>query len=135
MKFLLDTHAFLWFINGDEQLPSVARQLIADIDNEIFLSVASLWEIAIKFSLGKLTLGKPFHEIILGQLEINDFAMLPIDIDALNLVSNLPFHHRDPFDRMIIAQAMAEEMAVISKDTIFTNYSIKLIWKNQPEQD
>jgi PIN domain nuclease of toxin-antitoxin system len=96
------------------------------------LSVASLWEIAIKFSLGKLTLGKPFDEIIPEQLTINDITILPIDTSALNQVSNLPFHHRDPFDRMIIAQAIAETMSVIGKDAIFSSYDIKLIWNNEP---
>ena len=132
MRFLLDTHSFLWFIGGDEQLPQVARQLIAEIDNKIFLSIASLWEIALKVSLGKLILGKPFDELIPEQLISNEITILPIDITALSLVSNLHFYHRDPFDRIIIAQAMVEEMPIIGRDSEFAKYPIELIWRTHP---
>ena len=125
MRFLLDTHSFLWFIGGDEQLPQVARQLIAEIDNKIFLSIASLWEIALKVSLGKLILGKPFDELIPEQLISNEITILPIDIPAFSLVSNLRFYHRDPFDRIIIAQAMVEEMPIIGRDPEFAKYPIE----------
>ena len=132
MRFLLDTHSFLWFIGGDEQLPLAARQVIAEIDHEIFLSIASLWEIAIKVSLGKLGLRKPFDELIVEQLSTNDIKVLPIDIGTLSLVTNLQFHHRDPFDRLIIAQAILEKMPIIGKDSEFARYPVDLVWKSYP---
>ncbi len=128
MQFLLDTHAFLWFIGGDRRLSPVARQLIADMDNELFLSTVSLWEIALKVSLKKLTLGKPFEELIPAQLVLNEIEIVPIDLEALNYLIDLPFHHRDPFDRLLIAQAITKELPLISKDAAFVNYSVDLIW-------
>ena len=128
MQFLLDTHAFLWFIGGDRRLSPTARQLIADMDNELFLSAVSLWEIAIKVSLKKLTLEKPFDELIPAQLVMNEIEIAPIDLEALNCLIDLPFHHRDPFDRLLIAQAVTKELPIISKDTTFANYSVELIW-------
>ncbi len=131
MRFLLDTHAFLWFIGGDERLPSSARTLIADMENEIFLSVASLWEIAIKVSLKKLTLGAPFAELLPGQIIKNEITVLPIDLEALTLVTSLPFHHRDPFDRLMIAQALTQDVPIISRDELFSAYQVKCIWDTQ----
>lgn len=135
MRLLLDTHSFLWFIAGDEQLNDVARKLIADIDNEVLLSVASLWEIAIKVSLGKLTLGKPFEELIPEQLVLNDVDVLPMGLDDLSLVATLPFHHRDPFDRLIIAQAITGELPILGKGSAFMQYPVKLIWQTHPNTD
>ena len=126
-RFLIDTHAFLWFIGGDEQLPEVARDLIGDMENEVLLSAASLWEIAIKTSLGKLILGRPFEELIPEQLVLNDITVLPISLDDLSIVVKLPFYHRDPFDRLIIAQAMTRGLPVISKDAEFAKYHVELI--------
>ena len=99
--------------------------MIAEIDNKIFLSIASLWEIALKVSLGKLILGKPFDELIPEQLISNEITILPIDIPAFSLVSNLRFYHRDSFDRIIIAQAMVEEMPLIGRDPEFAKYPIE----------
>lgn len=130
MRYLLDTHTFLWFIGGDERLPASVRALIADIENEIFLSIASLWEIAIKVSLKKLKLGAPFAELFPSQLIKNEITVLPIDFEALNLVSDLPFHHRDPFDRLMIAQALNQNMPIISRDKLFSAYEASLLWDN-----
>ncbi len=135
MRLLLDTHSFLWFIAGDEQLSAVAREIIADMDNEVLLSVASLWEIAIKVSLGKLTLGKPFEELIPEQLVLNNIDVLPIGLDDLSLVATLPLHHRDPFDRLIIAQAITGELPIVGKDSAFTQYPVDLIWQTYPNTD
>ena len=132
MKFLLDTHTFLWFIGGDNQLSLYARNLIAEIENDIFLSSASLWEIALKTSIGKLDLGKPFDELIPEQLITNEITLLPIGIQALSVLTKLPFHHRDPFDRLLIAQSIAEKLPIISKDNQFSSYSIDLIWQRNP---
>ncbi|MFO7678730.1 MAG: type II toxin-antitoxin system VapC family toxin [Chloroflexota bacterium] len=128
MPYLLDTHAFLWFIGGDERLPLNLRTLITDPENDILLSIASLWEIAIKTSLGKLSLGKPFTNLIPTQLAANTISVLPISLAALNLVTELPFHHRDPFDRLIIAQAITENLPILSKDAQFSQYSVTLLW-------
>lgn len=127
MRFLLDTHTFLWFINGDKKLPKTTRILIADMENEVLLSVASLWEIAIKTSIGKLTLRKPFNELIPEQLALNDIDLLPITLNDLSLVSTLPFHHRDPFDRMLIAQAITNKIPLVSHDANFTSYPVELL--------
>ena len=124
MKLLLDTHIFLWFIMGSPHLTAKARALIEDETNRKFISVASLWEIAIKSSIGKLTLSAPFDQLIPQQLSLNGFELLPIEITHLATVVTLPFHHRDPFDRLLIAQAMAEKMPVVSSDLAFDAYAI-----------
>ncbi len=128
MRFLLDTHAFLWFIDGDERLGEQAHGILGDIENEILLSIASLWEIAIKESLGKLDLKQPFEELIPRQLLSNEIGLLPIDLKHLPVLTNLPFHHRDPFDRLLIAQAMSEGMPILSRDPAFREYPVQVIW-------
>jgi PIN domain nuclease of toxin-antitoxin system len=134
MRLLLDTHSFLLFISGDEQMSGVARNLIGDINNDVLLSVASLWEIAIKVSIGKLALDKSFEAFIPEQLFLNEIEVLPIGLDDLSLVASLPFHHRDPFDRLIIAQAMTREIPIVGKDSAFAAYPVELIWQRQPRQ-
>ena len=104
MKLLLDTHVFLWFIMGSALLSADTRALIEDEKNRKFISVASLWEIAIKSSIGKLSLSAPFDQLIAQQLSLNGFELLPIEVSHLAAVTTLPFHHRDPFDRLLIAQ-------------------------------
>ena len=124
MKLLLDTHIFLWFIMGSSSLSVHARDLIEDVENQKFLSVASLWEIAIKSSLGKLILSGPFDTIIPQQLSLNGFELLNIDVNHTAVVATLPFHHRDPFDRLLIAQAMVEKMPIVSVDAAFDAYPV-----------
>ena len=128
MKILLDTNSFLWFISGSERLSINARDRIADLDNQLFLSSASLWEIAIKVSIEKLELLQPYNQLIPQQLEENDINILPIELSHLTTVVELPFYHRDPFDRLIIAQALTEDLPVVSPDSLFSQYAIKLIW-------
>lgn len=128
MRALIDTSTFLWFISGSGRLSEEARQYIANLENEIFLSVVSLWEIAIKTSLGKLELLRPFDQLIPEHLEQNDITVLPIQISHLFKVINLDFHHRDPFDRLIIAQGLVEQMPVITNDAAFYQYPVQLIW-------
>jgi PIN domain nuclease of toxin-antitoxin system len=128
MKILLDTHTFLWFITDDPILSSSARLLIQDADSIRFMSIASVWEIAVKISLGKLELTRPFAELILSQLKRNHIELLPIEIPHLAEVANLPFHHRDPFDRLIISQSLVERILVVSKDTRFDEYGIQRLW-------
>jgi len=128
MRLLLDTHAFLWFIMGSSNLSANARALIEDQANESFLSVAGLWEMAIKVSLGKLTLSDSLDVLIPQQLSLNGIELLNIQITHAAAVSTLPFHHRDPFDRLLIAQAIVEGMPVVSADTAFDAYPVNRLW-------
>ena len=127
MDLLIDTHAFLWYITGDEQLPHKIVQTINDSSNRCYVSIASIWEIAIKLSLDKLVIEGGF-ETIEDFLDNNDFEILPIDLDDTKELLKLDFHHRDPFDRMIIAQAKTSGLVIISKDGFFKEYSIETLW-------
>ena len=128
MKLLLDTHAFLWFIAGSERLSATARQLIEESANQPFLSAASLWEMAIKLSLGRLQLGGPFEDLIPEQMRLNGIQLLGLEVEHVTPVTTLPFHHRDPFDRMLVAQAMVEQMPIVSTDPAFDAYPIRRLW-------
>jgi PIN domain nuclease of toxin-antitoxin system len=128
MNLLLDTHTFLWFINGDANLSEAARKAIEDVGNTSFLSVGSLWEMAIKISLGKLTLAHPFRIFIPQQLQHNGIRLLDITVAHTVEVITLPLHHRDPFDRLLISQAIVEQMPVISRDASFDAYAVARIW-------
>ena len=128
MKYLLDTHTLLWFLKGDNKLSDKARRLIDSPRNEKFLSIASLWEIAIKVNLGKLVLDKPFEKLFPEQLHFNRIEILDITVDSLIKLTTLPFHHRDPFDRLIIAQALVEELPIIGIDAAFDAYGINREW-------
>ena len=127
MHLLLDTHALIWFLNGDKQLSSIARTAIEKNDGINYVSVASLWEIAIKISLNKLESKKPFAELE-SQLSKNGFQLLPVMFPHFIRVSELTFHHRDPFDRLIIAQALSDNLKVVTKDKLFSSYKVKCIW-------
>lgn len=127
-RYLLDTHSFLWFINDDVALSETARILIESPENIIYLSIASIWEIAIKVSLGKLEVPSPFTAFIDKQLAENNIQILPINTKHVGKVVSLPFHHRDPFDRLIIAQSLVEEISIIGEDTIFDDYGVKVYW-------
>ena len=128
MRYLLDTHTLLWFLQGDKKLSDKARRLIDNPSNKKFLSIASLWEIAIKVSLGKLVLGKSFERLFPEQLYFNRIQILDITVDSLTKLTTLPFHHRDPFDRLIIAQALVEDLPIIGGDAAFNAYGIRREW-------
>ncbi len=128
MKLLLDTHALLWFLLEDAKLSSNARSLIADPANDPLVSPASYWEIAIKISLDKYTLAEDFVEFMESQLAENDLTVLPITVAHAAVVARLPFHHRDPFDRLLIAQAMVESVPVLSSDRAFDLYPVARMW-------
>lgn len=128
MRYLLDTHSLLWFLSGDAGLTERARRIIENTDHDILVSIASLWEIAIKHSLGKLKLAQPFEEIFPHQLEINSLSLLGIRLPHVMRVSGLPFHHRDPFDRLLIAQSLSEEIPILSADDAFDDYGVERIW-------
>ena len=128
MRYLLDTNALLWFLAGDEKLSGRAQQLIDNPSNEKFLSIVSLWEIAIKTGLGKLDLDKPFEQVFPERLDFNRIRILDIRVDSLVKLTTLPFHHRDPFDRLIIAQGLVEKLPIISVDRVFDAYGINREW-------
>ncbi len=128
MKLLLDTHAFLWFIEGNPKIPSSTRSFIEDPGNQSLLSIASLWEMAIKLSLKKLKLEQPFDRLIPQQIAQNGFGLLQIDIAHVARLVSIPFHHRDPFDRLLIAQAQSEHLPVVSRDVVFDTYGITRLW-------
>ncbi len=127
MRVLLDTHAFIWWFEHDRRLSVRAREAIANATDGFF-SVVSCWEIAIKVSRKKLTLAKPIERLVPEQLGLNGFQLLPIDLDDVARVATLPFHHRDPFDRLLAAQALSEELTVVSADPVFRKYGVKRVW-------
>jgi PIN domain nuclease of toxin-antitoxin system len=128
MRLLLDTHTFLWWINNDPQLSDSARVAISSERNECFLSVASCWELAIKASIGKIRLTKPVERFIPEELAANDFQLLSIDFRHVAKVETLPFHHRDPFDRLLVAQVLTEKITIISADAMLSEYGVKRLW-------
>ena len=127
MNLLLDTHAFLWFIAGDARLKEEAKAHIKDTKNTVWLSVASLWEISIKTSLEKLSLAGPFTTLIPQQLRHNKIDTLSISFTHLATLQTLPFHHRDPFDRLIIVQAQSEGLTLVTKDADIMKYSVSTL--------
>jgi len=127
MNVLLDTHALIWFITDDRKLTHYAKQIIQDPINTCFVSVASLWEIGIKTSLGRLELKSDLKKIF-GLIEQSGLLLLPITPNHILTNAELDFHHRDPFDRLIIAQGKCEELTIISKDKVFEKYHIDLVW-------
>lgn len=127
MSILVDSHALLWFLAGDSNLSNPARTAI-ESGGGGFVSMASLWEISIKASLGKLHLTKPFPEIFPKVLFQNGFEIYPIEISHISLLAGLPFHHSDPFDRLLAAQSLASGMPVVSCDKALDAYGIQRIW-------
>lgn len=130
MKLLLDTHTFLWFIAGDSRLDSHARQLIENPDNERYLSIASIWEITIKSSLGRLRVPLPPSELIREHVWANAIELLPAEPEHFDMLHELPYHHKDPFDRFLIAQAIKEKMALLTKDPAFSSYDVQAVWSS-----
>lgn len=128
MRLLLDTHTFIWFFTGNLKISNQVRVLIENEDNEKLLSTASIWEMAIKHSIGKLSFTLPFEVFIRQQLSLNDFNLLNINLDHITVVATLPLHHRDPFDRLLIAQAMVEKIPILSADSAFDAYPIQWLW-------
>ena len=128
MKLLLDTHTFIWWDSNPTNLSSTAIKLLMDPSNLKILSIATMWEMQIKSSLGKLELKLPLDEIIKTQVRENNFELLPILSNHVLYLDNLPLYHKDPFDRILIAQANCEDATLISKDSIFSQYSVNLKW-------
>lgn len=127
MKALVDTHVLLWFLTGDPALGDAAKAVMEDEATDLLLSVASLWEIAIKISIGKLEVPGDYEAFFTRQLAMNDIALLPISLRHTAAVCTLPFHHRDPFDRLLIAQAQVEGIPILSHDAAFDAYGVERI--------
>lgn len=128
MRLLLDTHAFLWWVGADRRLSRKARSAVGAGRNECFVSLATAWEIAIKASLGSLRVDASLERFLPDQIAANGFQPLPIDLRHTARVATLPFHHRDPFDRLLVAQALEEELAVVTADPVFAEYGVKRVW-------
>jgi len=128
VNILLDTHAFLWFVADNPRLSKSARVLIEAEDSQPFMSMASLWEIAIQISLGKLQLEQPYETFIPQQLALNGIGILNLSLDHTAAIATLPFHHRDPFDRLIAVQSRIEKMTLVSADPSFDAYEIERVW-------
>jgi PIN domain nuclease of toxin-antitoxin system len=128
MRILLDTHAFLWWIAGDRRLSARARKLIADGRNELLLSAASGWEVTIKIGLGRIDLPTPIDPFLGEQLRLNGIEALPIQMAHALSVQRLPLLHRDPFDRMLVAQARMEKLSILTRDPQISQYDVETLW-------
>ena len=128
MKALLDTQVFLWWISDDPRLSSRASVIIKDGNNKLFLSAASGWEIAVKVRLGRLTLPEPLETFVPEQMALNAIEGLPIQMSHALHVYTLPDHHRDPFDRMLVAQAQLENLPILSADPQISLYAVETVW-------
>jgi PIN domain nuclease of toxin-antitoxin system len=128
VNLLLDTHAFLWFANDDPQLGADARRVIEEPGADVAISVASVWEISIKAALKKLKLPEPAEPFVPHQLAVNSIRAHPIELAHALRVALLPQHHNDPFDRLIIAQALVENLTVVSRDRAFDSHGVRRVW-------
>ena len=128
MKYLLDTHTLLWITREDDQLSPIAREIYLDQHHDIFISMASLWEMSIKISLGKLNVHMPLAEFVKFHVRGNQINILDIKLPHIEQIEILPLHHRDPFDRLIVTQAMVENMPILSRDSHFDLYPVKRVW-------
>ncbi len=126
MECLLDTHAFLWYLLGDSNLGSKAKEAI-DTKTGLYFSIDRLWEISIKINVGKLQLNRQFEDLP-KELEYINVQILPITFEDTNIYTSLPLHHRDPFDRILVAQAMNHSLVLISRDEAFDAYPIQRVW-------
>jgi PIN domain nuclease of toxin-antitoxin system len=128
MKYLLDTHTFIWMESEPEKLSSSVSATIRDLNNTLILSAATVWEVQIKTQIGKLKLQFPLPQIIENQLQNNQMDFLPISLPHVLELDNLPLHHRDPFDRILIAQARIENIAILGNDPMFAQYDVQVVW-------
>lgn len=126
---LLDTHALLWFLMDDPRLPAATKKIIAEADAPCFVSVASLWEVAIKYQLGRFDLHLPSLEMLFELIPASGIGLLPLSTQHILQLGQLPLHHHDPFDRILIAQAQVESFRLVSKDAAFSAYAVNLFWE------
>lgn len=129
MKRLLDTQSFIYFVDRPDELPSAARTAIEDSTNELFVSLVSPWKMQIKATLGKLELGKPPAALVQAELDRAAIELLPITLDHIDALSRLPNHHRDPFDRLLVAQAIHEGLTIVSSDQAIAKYGAPVLWE------
>ena len=128
MRLIIDTQVLIWWTNDVSNISHRVQDIIFDLDNELCLSLASIWEMQIKISLGKLDLPRSLPDIIATQMEENQIKILPIELSHVYALDQLPLHHRDPFDRLIIAQSLTEKMPIASIDKAFDAYLVERIW-------
>lgn len=128
MKVLLDTHVLLWMVSRSRQLSSHARELLSDGANELFFSIAGYWELGIKISIGKLELAENWEETLPKEIARNGITWLPVTPPHIHTVARLPWIHRDPFDRLLIAQAKNEKLTIITADAWFADYGVPVVW-------
>ena len=128
MRLLLDTHAFVWLDIAKNKLSEVAQEAITNPENEVYFSLTSVWEMQIKFHLGKLHLNTSLKETLVRQQESNGIQLLPIQLNHILALNNLPQHHRDPFDRLLIAQAHSEDLTLVTNDTKIRLYDVHTMW-------
>ncbi len=129
MKLLLDTHAFIYYVDRPDELPPAARAALEDTSNDLLLSLVSPWEMQIKVALGKLQLGKPVVELVRAELDRGAIRLLPIAIEHIDALSRLPDHHRDPFDRLLVAQAIHGGLRLVSSDSAIAKYAVPMLWE------
>lgn len=128
MKLLLDTHSFIWWDEDPSKLGAASRRACSDPNNELVLSTARVWEIQLKRMVGKLTLSKPLRQWLEDQTRQNGLEMAPVQVEHILHLETLPFHHRDPFDRILIAQAQVEGWTLVSHDGAFLSYGVSILW-------
>lgn len=128
MKLLLDTHVFLWWANEPERLSETALAALTDPANQLLLSVAAAWEMQIKIQVGKLRLNGSLKQLIAKQQRTNGIQLLPVELSRVLALTPLPLHHRDPFDRLMIAQALDEGLTLVSADSAFSAYAAPTLW-------
>ncbi len=128
MKLLLDTHTFIWWDSEPAKLPPQVLHLLQNPQHQFLLSVACVWEMQIKSQLGKLKLDAPLTDIVTGQQQTNRLEILPVTLAHVLALDQLPLHHKDPFDRLMIAQALVENAKLVSGDSVFKNYPVDVIW-------
>lgn len=128
VRLLLDTHSFLWWVNDDPRLSETARRIIGSDENSLLLSAACVLEVVIKAQSGRLQLTKPADVFIVEQMAKNELEPLHLTISHALAVYELPLHHRDPFDRLLIAQSRLERLPIITRDPVFRDYGVEVVW-------
>jgi PIN domain nuclease of toxin-antitoxin system len=128
LRYLLDTHVFLWWVADDKRLSGPARDILGSTENELVFSVASSWEMAIKSRLGRLTVKDGLESFLTKHIELNAMTILPVDLRHTFQLNNLPLHHRDPFDRILIAQALASDLTLVTGDRLIRQYDVPVVW-------
>ena len=128
MKLLLDTHVFIWWSGEPDKLSEKVLDACENRANRLILSIVSIWEMQIKMQLGKLKLKRSLKELVKNQQDVNSLLILPVSPNHIFMLDNLPMHHSDPFDRLLISQAIEEKLLLVSKDEKFSDYAVKLFW-------